>query len=75
MSEIKPPCHDRWLRVAEVSDLTALPRKTIYNWSKEGKLPPPISLHGRVVVWRESDIRTWMADMETAHASREAGVT
>lgn len=34
--------------------------KTIWQWVKNGKFPPPIKLSSNVTVWRASDVQTWM---------------
>ncbi len=31
-------------------------RRTIWDWEKKGKLPPPIRLSTRVIGWRRSTI-------------------
>ena len=54
----RPPT--RFLRVSEVQARTSLGRSTIYDWSAEGRFPPPIRLSERVVRWVEAEVEEWV---------------
>lgn len=41
--------------------LLPVSEKTIWNWVKQGKFPPPLKISGRTV-WRSSDVQKWMAE-------------
>ena len=48
------------LRRPRVTELTGLPRSTMYQQIKDGKFPAPVKLGARAVGWRESDIASWI---------------
>lgn len=52
---------ERVLRRPEVQRLTGLGRSTIYCWMSRGRFPRPVRLGERLVGWRESDLRDWLA--------------
>jgi len=52
---------ERVLRRPEVQRLTGLARSTIYSWISRGLFPKPVRLGERLVGWRESDLRDWLA--------------
>lgn len=49
------------LRRPDVERLTGLPRSSIYRQMAEGVFPRPVSLGGRSVGWKFTDIREWLA--------------
>jgi prophage regulatory protein len=49
---------DRFLRAAEVTALTGIPRSTRYQLIAEGKFPRPAKI-GRIAVWPEKEIANW----------------
>ncbi len=51
----------RLLTLPEVSELTRVPDGTLRAWRKLGTGPASSRL-GRRVVYRESDVQTWIAD-------------
>jgi prophage regulatory protein len=56
---------DRLLRLAEVRNLIPYCRSTIYHKVSLGEFPAPINMGakpGSAVVWRESEIRAWIAE-------------
>ncbi len=57
---------DRILRIEEVMVLLGLARPTIYKYVKSGKLPCPVSLGGRAMGWRMSDIQRWIGELSLA---------
>ena len=50
----------RFLRISEVVARTGLSRSTIYEWSADGRFPPPVRLSDRVVRWVEAEVEAWM---------------
>lgn len=44
----------------EVIYLSGLKRSSIYKFMKEGHFPQNISIGGRSVMWRDSDIEQWI---------------
>jgi prophage regulatory protein len=61
--------NDRYLTVAAVSAITTLSRATIERKVAAGEMPSPIYISQRRKAWRESAVRQWMADRETAAAA------
>lgn len=56
----KPPFRaGALLRVAEVCELLALSRATVYKLRAEGAFPEPLRLASRAVRWRVDDLVTW----------------
>ena len=51
---------DRLLRLREVTARTGMGKSTIYRKIAHGLFPPPVSVGGQSVRWRESDIERWM---------------
>ena len=63
----------KFLRKCEVCALIGVSSETLRRWEAEGTFPKRIKLNPKggmqsAVVWRESDIRDWMA-----RAGRAAG--
>ena len=57
----------RLLRISEVEAQTGLSRSTIYEWSADGRFPPPVRLSDRVVRWVEADVEAWIRErLETS---------
>jgi prophage regulatory protein len=52
------PAH--W-NIARVLQETTLSKSTLYRLIQDGKGPKPIRISSRRVVWRESDIRAFLA--------------
>ncbi|MCZ0936890.1 MAG: AlpA family transcriptional regulator [Gemmatimonadetes bacterium] len=52
----------RFLRISEVEARTGLSRSTIYEWSADGRFPPPVRLSDRVVRWVEAEVEAWMSE-------------
>ena len=52
----------RFLRISEVEARTGLSRSTIYEWSADGRFPPPVRLSDRAVRWVEAEVEAWMTD-------------
>lgn len=54
------------LRRTAVTELTGLPKPTIYALIGQGKFPKPVKLGDRAVGWFERDIAAWQASLEKA---------
>ena len=54
----------RFLRQKAVTDLTGIPRPTLYYMMGLGKFPKNLSLcsGGKSVAWLERDVLAWMAE-------------
>ena len=52
----------RLLRISEVEARTGLSRSTIYDWSADGRFPPPVRLSDRVVRWVEAEVEAWLRE-------------
>ena len=53
---LKPP---RLLSVEEVAQMLNIGIRTVYTWTKAGKLPSPVATSGRTTRWLEKDISEW----------------
>lgn len=53
---------ERLLRLPEVRKRAPYSRATIYKKMRENQFPKQISLGGRAVAWRESEIDKWVAE-------------
>lgn len=54
--------NERFLTLDQVSDLVAMPTRTIKVQARAGRFPPAIPLNLRRNVWRESEVRQWMEE-------------
>ncbi|MGF6479571.1 helix-turn-helix transcriptional regulator [Paraburkholderia sp. JPY419] len=50
------------LRRKQVEQVVGLSRSTIYQRIKDGMFPRPVSLGGRMVGWRATDIELFLVD-------------
>lgn len=57
------------LRRKQVEQVVGLSRSTIYQRIKDGTFPKPVSLGGRMVGWRASDIELFLVDPAGYRAS------
>ncbi|MCE0975121.1 helix-turn-helix transcriptional regulator [Pseudomonas putida] len=55
--------NDRFMRIAEVTRVTALSRNTIYRRMREGTFPKQLKLGPNSVAWLQSDISAWMTSV------------
>ncbi|MBF5091957.1 AlpA family phage regulatory protein [Novosphingobium sp. NBM11] len=60
---------DRYMRLPEVIAITTLSESTIRRREREGAFPKRVRLGPAAVVWRESDINRWIAEMAERSAS------
>jgi prophage regulatory protein len=49
----------RFLRLAQVKEITGLSRSTIYRYMDKGMFPKHYDLGPRTVAWLEQDIQGW----------------
>ena len=61
---------ERLLKLAEVMEITALGRASIFSLVKKGTFPRPIKLTKRATAWPASEIQQWIRDRI---AARNAG--
>ena len=52
----------RFLRLAEVLEMTGMGKTFIYDRMKDGTFPKQIQLGSRSVVWNEQEVIKWMDD-------------
>ncbi len=50
----------RLLRLKQVTEITGLPRSTVYLYVSQGHFPKQIKIGLRSVAWREEDIQEWL---------------
>lgn len=51
------PPTDLLLTVKDVADCLSISVRTVWRWTAERKIPPPIKLSYNVVRWKASDIQ------------------
>ena len=56
--------NDKLLRLNEVTKMVALSRSQLYRMMPKGEFPASIKVGPKAVRWRESEIRTWMENLE-----------
>lgn len=56
----------RLIRLPEVKHITGLSRSTIYSRMAQGAFPASVSLGGRLVAWKEQDVREWIDKQSNA---------
>jgi len=59
--ESGPRRPERLLRFPGVQERIPYSHSTIYLMVQKGTFPKPVSLGGRAVAWKESDIDSWIA--------------
>lgn len=52
---------DRFMRIAETSFLSGIPRATIYEMMAEGRFPKNVRLSPRIVAWSRREVLAWMS--------------
>lgn len=58
-----PQANNRFIRIATVTNLTGIPRSSVYALIKRGLFPAQLSLGGgKSVAWLESDVMAWMEE-------------
>ena len=68
---IKPSNEPTLLRRPQVEQRTGLSRSSLYEYIKDGRLPPPVPLGPRAVGWLESEVSDWInARVKLARQSR-----
>ena len=55
---------DRLIRLKELIKIIGLSRSTVYKLLSEGKFPKRIKLTQKTVVWRLSEIQTWIDEKD-----------
>ncbi len=63
--------NDRFMRIAEVTRVTALSRNTIYKRMREGTFPKQVRLGPNSVAWLQSDISAWMTSVMSDESEAE----
>lgn len=66
---------ERVIRINELADKLSVTRQTIWEWERDGKIPPRFKLteNGRACGWLSSDIDEWLKERkESAVLEEEA---
>ncbi len=61
---------DRYLRLPEVLALVGVSWRTVLRWERQGCFPKRYKIGPRIVAWKESEIRQWIAGQEVAATSK-----
>jgi len=56
---LAPPPADL-LRVADVAALLGTSTRSVWRYSRAGRMPPPVRLTRRTVRWRAGELRAWL---------------
>lgn len=54
---------ERFLRRADVEDITRLKKSSIYKLMREGKFPKCVYVTGKSVAWPESKVYAWVNEL------------
>ena len=60
---------DKFLRLAQVKEITGLSRSTIYRYMDHGMFPKHYDLGPRTVAWLEQDIQAWFQQHISVHTN------
>jgi prophage regulatory protein len=63
MQQINTTPAERFLRLGDVLERTALSRSTIYKKIQDGKFPPPVKVGPRAARWKETAVSRWINEM------------
>ena len=55
---------DRIVRIKEACALAGISRPTVYRLMRENKFPRSVALTSRIIGFRESELRRWIAELE-----------
>ncbi len=67
-SDLLPADLPAFISSSELAEHCRVNRRTIGRWVIEGRLPTPIRLSDRIILFRVADLREWIADREKASA-------
>ena len=59
-----PPYTERFIRMDDLSNKVGLSRSQIYKLIQNEAFPRQLKIGSRISVWKESDIDTWMSEMD-----------
>jgi len=65
-----PNSTQRFIRIDQVEDLTAISRSHIYHLASLGEFPRQVNVFGRSVRWLEHEVVEWIAARCTRRASK-----
>ncbi len=52
----------RMLRAKQVAELLGLHPTTVWKWTKNKRLPPPVAISSTAKAWRASDVAAWIEE-------------
>lgn len=58
--------NDMLLRPANLAKKLNVNLVTLWRWRRQGKIPQPINLGGRLIAWRKSTIEDWLSEKENS---------
>lgn len=67
--------NERFLSLPQVSDLVGLPPRSVKKLVGEGDFPKAIPITSRTHVWRELEVREWMAERVAEAPERRAALS
>jgi prophage regulatory protein len=61
------------LRAGEVATMCGVSKRSIWNWSSQGRFPQPLRLGERITRWRKRDVIAWIEGKgRTRHERRQS---
>jgi predicted DNA-binding transcriptional regulator AlpA len=61
--EQREPTHERLVPAPEFANRLAIQRRTLGNWLKDGAVPPPVRIRGRLY-WRETVVEEFLKALD-----------
>ncbi len=61
--------NDRIIRLPEVKDITGASASSIWRWEREEEFPKRIKIGARMVGWRISEVKAWIASRQCASST------
>lgn len=59
-AQAAPGARRRLIRIAEVTELTSLPKASIYELIKAGEFPRSVLISAQVACWVEDEVAAWI---------------
>ncbi|MGD9949326.1 MAG: helix-turn-helix transcriptional regulator [Desulfobulbus sp.] len=72
MQQITTTAAERFLRLGDVLERTALSRSTVYKKIQEGDFPPPVKVGLRASRWKETSVNQWINEKVNQTGTRAA---
>ena len=62
---------ERMLKVKDVASLVGCKESSVYRWIKEGRIPAPIKLNGKTMMWTQEQIQLWIDSQPKKRADHD----